>query len=225
MDGNLPLVNTCYGIQTTINSDSSNRKVDFSFAPKILLNPLAAYTKLDFRFSPTFSVNTLIKSITFTHNFKSSGRNAVYFGFNPYTYTGGCHLPKPISSNIYINELFKFVSMIMPSMMLNSCLINHYPDSSADLPFHSDDEKCIRENSYIVTLSLGASRTMYFKDFENKLGTEYLYSTELQDGDIIIFSKESQFKYLHGIPALVSSDCQHSTSSRISATFRSINNS
>lgn len=87
------------------------------------------------------------------------------------------------------------------------------------MPDHSDNEPCIEENSFIVTISLGTTRRMHFKSSNSG---ESLCSIPLTDGHVLIFSKRSQCYFSHGIPATVSTDKLELTP-RISATFRCLN--
>ena len=47
---------------------------------------------------------------------------------------------------------------------INSCLVNLYESKMAVLPEHSDKEGDINPLSSIFTLSLGATRTVLFRD-------------------------------------------------------------
>lgn len=210
--------------QTTVfhvdNSSSlSVREVEF-------YNEGSICFKANIRFIPSFTLNTLISSLQFTHDFSKSGRKAVYFGTHPYIYNGGKHEAcSLISKNSYISELFIFICNAFPHLMLNSCLINYYPDSRSSIPFHADDELCIDPDSYIVTLSLGASRTLAFKLMEKRYSDEICHEIELSHGEILLFSRMSQNYFVHGISQ---SSCVATMSesmpfaSRVSATFRKI---
>lgn len=116
--------------------------------------------------------------------------------------------------------MFKFVDVKFPELNFNSCLINIYPDKSVGIPDHSDDETSIARDSFILTISLGCTREMFFKV---KSSGETLASLNLCHGDIILFSKNSQNWYTHGIPP--SRPLVFSTENylpRVSATFRCI---
>ena len=166
-------------------------------------------------FRPSFSFATLLTSLTFDHKFKT-GRLTQLFGNFSYAYGTVSHQPSSIQSNACVRELFDFVNLHFPNFKLNSCLINYYPSSDCPLPDHSDNEPCIEENSFIVTISLGTTRRMHFKSSNSG---ESLCSILLNDGHVLIFSRRSQCYFSHGIPAIVSTDKLELTP-RISATFR-----
>ena len=171
----------------------------------------------DVLFKPSFSFSALLCSLNFDRNFKS-GRFTQLFGLCAYNYGTVHHNPTCITDNEYIYEIFKFVNGLFPMLKLNSCLINYYPDSNCFLPDHSDDEPSIAHDSFIVTISLGSKRKMCFKNIAT--GT-LVCSVSLSDGQILIFSKNSQYYYTHGIPKVTNVNLAD-YSPRISATFRQL---
>ena len=173
--------------------------------------------KVDIKFAPSFNLVTLINSLFFTHKFQASGRQAIYFGDVPYVYPGGRHPSRPLVTNRYVYEMFNFISNAFPGLNLNSCLINYYPNSDSSIPFHADDENCIAPRSFILTLSLGATRTLNFKRLGSRNKNQTCLQVDLADGEIIVFSRGSQNFFLHGIPSE-----KHGGLPRLSATFRSI---
>ena len=175
--------------------------------------------KVDIKFVPSFDLVTLVNSLFFTHKFQTSGRQALYFGDVPYVYPGGCHPPRSLDTNHYVYEMFNFISNAFPGLNLNSCLINYYPNSESSIPFHADDEDCIAPRSFIITLSLGATRTLFFKRLGSRNTNQTCLQVNLADGEIIGFSRGSQDFFLHGIPSVKSGGLP-----RLSATFRSIIN-
>ena len=204
----------CSKIQILKPTQLLIRKVHLSFCPDFL------FFAPELRFTPKFDLNQLLSSLNFSHDFVSSGRRAAFFGTVAYQYGHDtCHIPRDTNSNPYIAEMFTFVLSVFPDMKLNSCLINYYPNSDCTMPFHSDNERCIASHSFVVTLSLGAERTMFFKLRENRsknVCKGELCSIKLAHGSILVFSRASQSRFVHGLPK------EHSPASgpRISATFR-----
>ena len=82
------------------------------------------------------------------------------------------------------------------------------------MPRHSDNEDCINEDSYIMTLSLGSTRTMRFTE---KVSNTTVADVELKHGSILVMSKKSQQYYQHEL--LANPD---NTDGRVSLTFRRI---
>ena len=170
-------------------------------------------------FCPTFDFYTLLNSLIFDKKFKS-GRNTQLFGVSPYKYGKVEHSPCCITSNRFVCEMFDFINTNFPFLSVNSCLINYYPDMSCFIPDHCDDENHIAQGSFIVTISLGSTRKMLFKDMLSK---NLLCSVTLTNGQVLIFSKLSQSFFTHGVLASVAGHTDYSDfSPRISATFRQI---
>lgn len=143
------------------------------------------------------------------------GRGVSTYGVK-YDYMGSKSSPKEFPPALlklmdkvnhkYVNEHHK----------LNSCLVNRYDTVSTKLPEHSDDERAIDPNSNIFTVSLGASRTIIFR--ETLTGTEQ--SIQCQNGSLYSMSRSSQNFFKHRIdPEEEPKDrCQV----RFSVTFRCI---
>ena len=172
----------------------------------------------DINYMPNFKFTDLVNSLEFTRKFKESGRMAIYFGTHDYEYNGRFHKAAPLHLNAYIHSMFSFISRAFPSFLLNSCLVNYYPNLNSAIPFHADNEKCIDKESHIVTLSLGETRTMIFRPIDPNLRDNHV-SVALKNGDILIFSRTSQDFFFHGIPPS-RLDPTNSPRPRVSLTFR-----
>ena len=94
----------------------------------------------------------------------------------------------------------------------NSCLITRYKSGLNHIPQHRDDEPVIDPESSILTVSLGARRSMSFVN-NDKTESEELV---LEDGSVLITSRFAQDFWKHGILPDESPD------ERISLTFRNI---
>ncbi len=95
----------------------------------------------------------------------------------------------------------------------NNCLINYYLDGKSKMGYHSDQIDILEPETGITIISLGATRTLKFKNIMNP---EQLLSYELNSGSLIYMTQEIQNKWQHSIPK---SDTEHG---RISLTFRQI---
>ena len=166
-------------------------------------------------FKPSFSFLELLDSLSFDHKFKS-GRWTQFFGKTSYKYGTTLHHPCPMFANPYVSEMLQFVTGTFPELTPNSCLINYYPNQQSSIPYHCDDEACIVDNSFILTLSFGSDRRMFFKDI---CTGESLCSILLRNCGVVIFSKSSQLRFAHCVP---SEEKDSDYSPRISATFRYI---
>ena len=98
--------------------------------------------------------------------------------------------------------------------LINSCLVNKYQGNMSDLPEHSDNEGDICPWSSIFTVSVGATRTVLFRNTENNQETP----VHCNGGSLYEMTRHSQDFYKHQIkPA---PDQQDAT--RYSLTFRAI---
>ena len=103
-----------------------------------------------------FDLNELDKSTEFLKVFNN--RLVAHYGTHSYTYSGKTHSANPLSSNPYLNLITNHVKSVFPTFDFNSVLVTKYTDGSKYLPYHSDSETDIAENSQIITISLGQSR-------------------------------------------------------------------
>ena len=140
-------------------------------------------------------------------------RSAAYYGQYPYTYSGITHASRPFTDNVYLMHVLSYIKIVMPDIVFNSAMIHRYNDGNSIIPHHSDNEACIENDSQIVTISLGETRDMEFK---NKLsGTTKLVT--LVHGEVFTMSKSSQHYYSHAIPAT-----EVNKNTRLSITLRQI---
>jgi len=211
------IVNVCQflGDIEVVHADADLYETDLGHPSNL---KFACFAITDFRFCPDFSLYSLIKSLNFDKKF-SSGRHAKLFGDLPYCYSNTVHSATKFSNNPFVSEMFNYVTNKFPSLELNSCLINFYPDQKSFMPDHSDDEYSIDPESFIVTLSLGCDRTMLFKLKSSK---QLIARVKLRDGMILLFSKYSQDLYTHGLPPKLNNRSCVDFVPRISATFRKL---
>jgi alkylated DNA repair dioxygenase AlkB len=99
---------------------------------------------------------------------------------------------------------------------LNSCLINRYDTKASTLPEHADDEGDIDPKSSILTLSLGAPRTINFKDLQSESVTDVL----CKGRSLYQMTRHSQDFHKHGMRSEEDSDLADGI--RYSLTFRAI---
>ncbi len=93
----------------------------------------------------------------------------------------------------------------------NSCLMNFYHDGKDGMAWHSDNEKTIKENSAIASLSLGAERKISFKHKR----TSHNVSIVLKHGSLLLMRGEIQQYWLHALPK-----SKKIKNPRINLTFR-----
>jgi len=101
----------------------------------------------------------------------------------------------------------------LASTQFNSCLLNLYHDGSEGIAWHSDDEKCLKVNSTIASLSLGAERKFCFK---HKI-TQQTVSLLLENGGLLVMKDATQTHWLHSLPK-----SKNIKTPRINLTFRTM---
>lgn len=96
----------------------------------------------------------------------------------------------------------------------NSCLLNLYHDGSEGVAWHSDDEKELKKNAAIGSLSFGAERKFSFK---HKKSNEKI-SMLLHHGSLLVMKDETQTNWVHRLPPT-----KRVSQPRVNLTFRTIN--
>ena len=148
---------------------------------------------------------------SFTKSGEGDCRSLLYYGEFGYKYSG--HIHKPAEIPEVIQKIIGQLKETFPtSEKPNSCLISLYENGNQTCPPHSDDEPFIGPESDIMTISLGATRTMQFTD---RRGANPSEDVELLDNSVLVFSRYSQNDWNHSIlsDATVSEP-------RLSLTFR-----
>ena len=100
---------------------------------------------------------------------------------------------------------------------LNALLLNHYRHGNDAMGCHADDEPELVRDASIVSISLGATRTLRFKPKPKSAlaaGCEPL-SYELGHGDLLVMDPPTQQHWLHELPRR-----RRVSTARINLTFR-----
>ncbi|OJV53073.1 MAG: alpha-ketoglutarate-dependent dioxygenase AlkB [Bacteroidetes bacterium 43-16] len=95
----------------------------------------------------------------------------------------------------------------------NSCLLNLYHTGEEGMAWHSDDEKDLKKDGAIASLSLGAERKFAFKHKFNKEKVEL----QLPHGSLLVMKGSTQSFWLHRLPPT-----KKVHTARINLTFRNI---
>lgn len=135
---------------------------------------------------------------------------------HPYKYSGFDRIPNKWT--IAIREMKKELNdMILnfnsKHQPLNAVLGNKYNDGTRYISEHSDDEKDLVENSYIVSVSLGASRDFIFRNIH----TDEKITIQLESGSVLLMGGDCQKNWKHSLPKRL-----RVKKARINLTFRSI---
>ena len=93
-----------------------------------------------------------------------------------------------------------------------SVLLNYYRDGNDSVSWHRDNEKVLRINPVIASVSFGATRTFKFRHVND---FSVIRSVELEHGTFLLMKGETQHKWQHQIPK-----SRKVIKPRISLTFR-----
>jgi alkylated DNA repair dioxygenase AlkB len=137
-------------------------------------------------------------------------RKVAWYGDSDYLYTYSNATKKALPWTTELSELRQIVEE-SAGTKFNSCLLNLYHNGDEGIAWHSDDEKSLKENSVIASLSLGAERKFSFK---HKL-TKETVSLVLEHGSLLIMKDATQINWLHSLPK-----SKKITGPRINLTFR-----
>ena len=110
-----------------------------------------------------------------------------------YTFSGKTQKCEPIPVIFYdlidyFNKKYK--------RNFNMILVNWYRDGNDYISFHSDNEKQIKEDSEIVTISIGGNRDFIIKNKKSNNKLNY----EMYHNSFITMGGKCQKETLHGVP-------------------------
>ena len=168
-----------------------------------------------------FNVGEGLQVSDFTHDieFKKIGnRKVAHFGTQEYRYGGITHPPRDYPTCVALDSVCSRLQASIPDFNRSEwgCLITHYDSGKSYIPPHSDDEDSILPDSNIITVSVGATRTLIFQNIIGPILEQQKF--DLQHGSVYKMSQGSQKFWEHSIPPSPSPEC----GPRISLTFRKL---
>lgn len=139
-------------------------------------------------------------------------RKVAWYGDEPfaYTYSNTTKYALPWTKDLIA---LKTITEKASGETFNSCLLNLYHTGEEGMAWHSDDEKDLKKNGAIASLSLGAERKFAFRHKLSKEKVE-LY---LPHGSLLIMKGTTQSYWLHRLPPT-----KKVLKIRINLTFRNI---
>jgi len=139
-------------------------------------------------------------------------RKVAWYGDQPFEYTYSNSTKKAL---LWTPELLAIKNLTekFTKETYNSCLLNLYHSGEEGMGWHSDDEKELRPNGTIASLSFGAERKFAFK---HKASKEKVGLT-LDHGSLLVMKGTTQSHWLHRLPPTKKVDAP-----RINLTFRTI---
>jgi alkylated DNA repair dioxygenase AlkB len=139
-----------------------------------------------------------------------SKRKVAFYADDEVDYTYSNKTKKGLS---WTASLLKIKSVVenYTHVNYNGCLLNLYHDGNEAMGWHSDNEKEIKPNSSIASVSIGIKRKFSFK---NKLSKETI-AVQLENGSLLEMKGTIQKNWLHALPK-----SKKITQPRINLTFR-----
>ena len=137
-------------------------------------------------------------------------RKVAWYAEKPfiYRYSGQSKIALPFSPTLL--EIKSRAEKLTGSEY-DACLLNYYHNGSEGMGWHSDNEKSIRPNSSIASVSLGVTRKFQFKHKTQGLKLDLI----LDSGSVLDMRGETQEFWLHALPK-----SKKIAGTRINLTFR-----
>ncbi|KAL5247113.1 hypothetical protein ACHWQZ_G019092 [Mnemiopsis leidyi] len=164
-----------------------------------------------------FEVSSLRDEFVFDGLF--SNRGTAYYGDVPYKYPGGSHPARRLPSTSLSTQFIGAVKQLCVENKLrfedyNSCMITLYEGPESCIPAHSDNEPSLIPDSSILTVSIGGTRNIQFRQ---RSPGQTRITLESQHGSCYLMTRSSQDLFTHEVlkPTVDSSP-------RMSFTFRSL---
>ncbi len=137
-------------------------------------------------------------------------RKVAWYADTPYQYTYSNISKTALLWTPLLLELKKTVEA-KTNQTYNSCLLNLYHNGSEGVAWHSDDEKDLKDNGSIASLTFGTKRKFAMKHKT----TKHKQIFELESSSLLEMKDETQTHWLHAIPTT-----KKICSIRINLTFR-----
>ncbi|OHX64103.1 alpha-ketoglutarate-dependent dioxygenase AlkB family protein [Flammeovirga pacifica] len=139
-------------------------------------------------------------------------RKVGWYGLKNYEYTYSKSTKRAHPFPVFLQDILNKVEHYSKESF-NSCLLNLYHSGEEGMAYHSDNEKELKKNGCIASVSFGAERKFSFK---HKTSKERI-DINLENGSLLLMSGEIQDKWMHALPKTKRIDTP-----RINLTFRTI---
>ena len=162
------------------------------------------------------NVDTVLKELIVDSPATHGNRLVAYFGNIPYRYGAVKHDPSPNPVKGVFDLIFTRMQAVIPDFNPSNytCLVTLYPEGSAHITPHSDNESQIQSDSSTYTFSIGSERLI---NFQNQVGVINETSVTIPHGSLFGISRSSQATWKHSIPVNPTV-----ANPRISFTFRKL---
>jgi alkylated DNA repair dioxygenase AlkB len=141
-----------------------------------------------------------------------TNRRVAWFGDEPYVYKYSKigRVAKPWTNAL---KQIKEIVELSCDESFNSCLLNLYRNGNEGMGWHADNEKELKQNGTIASVSLGAERRFSFK---HNVSREVV-NLNLENGSVLLMKAELQQFWKHCLPK-----SKKVSKTRINLTFRNI---
>lgn len=139
-------------------------------------------------------------------------RKVAWYGENNLAYQYSNTIKRALPWTSELLELKKNIEQ-KSGFTYNSCLLNLYHNGNEGMSWHSDDEKELKKEGAIASLSLGTERKFCFRHKVSKEKVELFLSA----GSLLIMYGKTQEYWQHCVPP-----SKKITQARINLTFRTI---
>ncbi|TAG53441.1 MAG: alpha-ketoglutarate-dependent dioxygenase AlkB [Cytophagales bacterium] len=141
-----------------------------------------------------------------------TSRKVAWYGDEDLSYTYSKVTKTPNSWTPVLMEIKEIVEK-KTNETYNSCLLNLYHNGSEGMGWHSDNERELKPNGAICSVSFGENRVFSFK---NNV-TKETVSIDLESGSLLLMKGETQSYWKHQLPK-----SKKYNYPRINLTFRTI---
>jgi len=139
-------------------------------------------------------------------------RKVAWYGDKEYEYTYSKISKLALNWTPELLELKNIIEQ-QTNESFNSCLLNLYHNGNEGMEWHSDNEKKLKNNGAIGSLSFGAERKFAFKHKISKEKVSFI----LEHSSLLVMKDETQKHWLHKLPKTTSINTP-----RVNLTFRTI---
>ena len=139
-------------------------------------------------------------------------RETAWYGDHNFTYQYSGMSRKALPWTKELADLKKMVEK-QSGEEFNSCLLNNYHSGEEGMGWHRDNEKELKPDGTIVSLSLGAERKFRFKH----LRTGEIVNLILNSGSLLLMKGVTQQFWVHELPKT-----KRIKTPRINLTFRTV---
>ena len=139
-------------------------------------------------------------------------RKVAWYGDKPFDYTYS-HVKKSALPWTSALKAIKDKVEACSGETYNSCLLNLYHSGEEGMGWHTDNEKELKKDGAIASISFGAPRKFCFKHKE----TDEKVDLQLEHGSLVVMKGTIQSNWLHRLPP-----SKKVSQPRINLTFRTI---